>query len=51
MRAYVIVQERVDDQPMFDAYRKGVAATHRRRGGVVPGPARTSPKLPSPAKA
>jgi uncharacterized protein (DUF1330 family) len=43
MKAYVIVQERVDDQAMFDAYRKDVPAIVAAHGGrfVVRGGAMT----------
>ncbi|MFO1062004.1 MAG: DUF1330 domain-containing protein [Dongiaceae bacterium] len=43
MKAYAIVQERVDDQAMFDAYRKDVVATLPPFGGrfVVRGGAMT----------
>ena len=33
MKAYVVVQERVNDQAMFDAYRKEVPATIAAHGG------------------
>jgi uncharacterized protein (DUF1330 family) len=33
MSAYVVVQERVHDQEMFDAYRKDVVATVTAHGG------------------
>jgi uncharacterized protein (DUF1330 family) len=43
MKAYVIVQERIDDQAMFDAYRKEVPATVAAHGGrfIVRGGAMT----------
>lgn len=33
MKAYVIVQETINDQAMFDAYRKDVVATFAEFGG------------------